>query len=158
MEGLPSCTLMEKVGKVPFQSSPVSSPSFINFSASLDLDIAFVAQHLNFYRIHLLFFTFLPLIASGIFYASNGQNKIAYIDCLFLCFSAMTVCGLTTVLFADLTVWQEVILFVRFASFSPNFSTILTIYALTVAHDDGIDLLCLDHGHSRSSTLLSKTI
>jgi len=70
------------------------------------------AQHLNFYRIHLLFFTFLPLIASAIFYASNGRNQIAYIDCLFLCFSAMTVCGLTTVLFADLTVWQEVILFV----------------------------------------------
>lgn len=74
------------------------------------------AQHLNFYRIHLIFFTFLPLIASGIFYASNGpspENQIAYIDCLFLCFSAMTVCGLTTALFANITVWQQCILFVR---------------------------------------------
>ena len=30
----------------------------------------------NFYRIHLLFFTFVPLILSGIFYAANGQYHI----------------------------------------------------------------------------------
>lgn len=80
-----------------------------------DLVVPRTAQHLNFYRIHLLCFTFVPLIASGVFYASNGpspQNQIAYIDCLFLCFSAMTVCGLTTALFANITVWQQVILFV----------------------------------------------
>jgi len=115
MEDLPSCILMEKVGKVPFQSSPVSSPS-PRSTSTRRANIAFVAQHLNFYRIHLLFFTFLPLIASAIFYASNGpspQNQIAYIDCLFLCFSAMTVCGLTTALFANITIWQQVILFVR---------------------------------------------
>ncbi|GAA5966622.1 hypothetical protein JCM3765_005679 [Sporobolomyces pararoseus] len=72
------------------------------------------AHHLNFYRIHFLCFTFIPLIASGIFYASNGpspQNQIAYIDCLFMSYSAMTACGLATVIFANLTVWQQVILF-----------------------------------------------
>ena len=92
--------------------------------------VRIAAQHLNFYRIHLLFFTFLPLIASAIFYASNGRNQIAYIDCLFLCFSAMTVCGLTTVLFADLTVWQEVILFVT-SSFPSRFVS---------AREEGSDL------------------
>lgn len=74
------------------------------------------AAHLNFYRLHLLVFTFLPLVASGIFYASNGPsqaNQIAYVDALFLCTSAMTLTGLNTALFADLTVWQQFILFVR---------------------------------------------
>ncbi|GAA5966621.1 hypothetical protein JCM3765_005678 [Sporobolomyces pararoseus] len=88
------------------------------------------ARHLNFYRIHLLCFTFIPLIASGIFYASNGpspQNQIAYIDCLFLCFSAMTVCGLTTALFANLTVWQQVILFFLMTTGSISFVSIMTI-------------------------------
>ncbi|GAA5981464.1 hypothetical protein JCM5350_004076 [Sporobolomyces pararoseus] len=90
----------------------------------------FATQHLNFYRIHLLCFTFIPLIASGIFYASNGpspQNQIAYIDCLFLCFSAMTVCGLTTVLFANITVWQQVILFFLMTTGSISFVSIMTI-------------------------------
>jgi len=30
----------------------------------------------NFYRVHLLFFTFIPLILSGIFYAANGRYHI----------------------------------------------------------------------------------
>ncbi|GAA5827392.1 hypothetical protein JCM5353_001456 [Sporobolomyces roseus] len=90
----------------------------------------FASQHLNFYRIHLLFFTFLPLIASAIFYASNGpspQNQIAYIDCLFLCFSAMTVCGLTTALFANITIWQQVILFLLMTMGSISFVSIMVI-------------------------------
>jgi hypothetical protein len=59
-----------------------------------------ITKHLNFFRYHLLFFTFTPLIVSGIFYAANtgeagalngtGNRKIAYVDSLFLCFSAMT--------------------------------------------------------------------
>ena len=35
-----------------------------------------VEREANFYRIHLLFFTFVPLILSGIFYATNGQYHI----------------------------------------------------------------------------------
>jgi len=50
----------------------------------------FSGRHLNFYRLHLLFFTFTPLIASAIFWASNkdGEDPIPYIDALFLCTSA----------------------------------------------------------------------
>ena len=35
-----------------------------------------VKREANFYRVHLLFFTFAPLILSGIFYAANGQYHI----------------------------------------------------------------------------------
>jgi len=35
-----------------------------------------VKREANFYRVHLLFFTFVPLILSGIFYAANGQYHI----------------------------------------------------------------------------------
>lgn len=60
----------------------------------------------------MLFFIAMPLIASGVFYASNGENHIAYIDALFMCVSASTVTGLNSVLLASLTTWQQVILFV----------------------------------------------
>jgi len=73
---------------------------------------AFVKKELNFYRIHLLFFTIVPLIVSGIFYAANGQFRIDYIDCLFLCYSALTVTGLSTVNLSTLTGFQQAVLFV----------------------------------------------
>lgn len=81
------------------------------------------AAHLNFYRVHLLIFTFTPLVFSGIFYASNGpspQNQIAYVDALFMCTSAMAVTGLNSVLLADLTTWQQFIIFVRTLSGHPR--------------------------------------
>lgn len=62
-----------------------------------------------------MMFIFIPLIFSGIFYASNGpaeRNKIDYVDALFMTVSAMTVTGLNSVLLARLTIWQTVILFV----------------------------------------------
>ncbi|KAL7414479.1 cation transport protein-domain-containing protein [Mrakia frigida] len=68
-------------------------------------------QHLNFFRIHLIAFTIIPLFFSGIFYGANGQFRIEYIDSLFLCFSAMTVTGLTTVNLSTLTGLQQAILF-----------------------------------------------
>jgi hypothetical protein len=52
-----------------------------------------------------------PLIFSGIFYASNGRFHIQFTDTLFLCYSAMTDTGLSTVNLSTLTVWQQVILF-----------------------------------------------
>ena len=36
----------------------------------------FIEREANFYRIHLLFFTLVPLILSGIFYAANGEYHI----------------------------------------------------------------------------------
>jgi hypothetical protein len=55
--------------------------------------------------------TFTPLIFSGIFYASNGRYKISYIDSLFNCVSAMTVCGLATINLSSLTGFQQALLF-----------------------------------------------
>ncbi|KAG6902774.1 hypothetical protein C0995_011922 [Termitomyces sp. Mi166 len=71
-----------------------------------------VAKHLNFYRVHVMYYVFTPLIFSAIFYASNGRYHIPYIDALFNCVSAMTVCGLTTVNLSMLTGWQQTILFI----------------------------------------------
>ena len=69
-------------------------------------------KELNFFRIHVTTFVLVPLILSGVFYASNGQDKISYIDSLFLCYSAMTVTGLVTVNMSTLTGWQQAMLFV----------------------------------------------
>ncbi|KAH9889441.1 TrkH-domain-containing protein [Cubamyces lactineus] len=80
---------------------------------------AYLRRHLNFYRVHLLFFTFTPLIFSGIFYAGNGEYHIDYIDCLFNCVSAMTVCGLATVDLSSLTPFQQAVLFVQMCLGSP---------------------------------------
>ncbi|KAI0090704.1 cation transport protein-domain-containing protein [Irpex rosettiformis] len=79
----------------------------------------YARTHLNFYRIHILFFTFTPLIFSGIFYASNGSTKVSYIDSLFNCVSAITVCGLATIDLSSLTPWQQVILFLQMCVGSP---------------------------------------
>ena len=63
--------------------------------------------------------TFTPLIFSGIFYASNGEFHITYIDSLYNCVSAVTVCGLATVDLSSLTAWQQVILFLQMCVGSP---------------------------------------
>ncbi|KAI0776245.1 cation transport protein-domain-containing protein [Trametes elegans] len=80
---------------------------------------AYLLRHLNFYRVHLLFFTFTPLIFSGIFYAGNGEFHIDYIDCLFNCVSAMTVCGLASVDLSSLTPFQQALLFIQMCLGSP---------------------------------------
>ncbi|KAJ2922667.1 hypothetical protein H1R20_g14419, partial [Candolleomyces eurysporus] len=76
-------------------------------------------KHLNFYRLHLIIFTVTPLFFSVIFYLSNGRYKISYIDSLFNCVSAMTVCGLATVDLSTLTPWQQVLLFIQMCIGSP---------------------------------------
>jgi Trk-type K+ transport system membrane component len=63
--------------------------------------------------------TFTPLIFSAIFYASNGSTKISYVDALYNCVSAVTVCGLATVDLSSLTPWQQVILFIQMCVGSP---------------------------------------
>ncbi|KAJ7503005.1 cation transport protein-domain-containing protein [Mycena galericulata] len=87
-----------------------------------------IRKHLNFYRVHILFFTFTPLIFSGIFYASNGQYHISYIDALYNCVSAMTVCGLATVDLSSLTGWQQVILFIQMCLGSPVVVSWVMVY------------------------------
>jgi Trk-type K+ transport system membrane component len=51
-----------------------------------------------------------PVFLAGIFTASNGRFKIAYTDALFVCVSAVTGTGLTTVDLSSLTAWQQTIL------------------------------------------------
>ncbi|KAJ7743346.1 potassium transporter [Mycena metata] len=70
-----------------------------------------VWTHGTFYRLHLLAFTVIPLVAAAIFYASNGRFHVSFLDSLFF-YSAMTVCGLSTVNLSTLTPWQQVILYV----------------------------------------------
>ncbi|KAF5353410.1 hypothetical protein D9756_007889 [Leucocoprinus leucothites] len=72
----------------------------------------FIDKECTFYRVHLTAFVFIPLIASGIFYASNGRYHVNFLDALFMCYSAMTVTGLATVNMSTLTPWQQVIMFI----------------------------------------------
>ncbi|KAI0719098.1 TrkH-domain-containing protein [Cerioporus squamosus] len=74
-----------------------------------------IEEEVNFFRLHLLFFTLTPLVAAGIFYGVNGEFQIPFIDALFLCYSALTVTGLSTVNLSTLTVFQQVILLVLMA-------------------------------------------
>lgn len=71
-------------------------------------------EHLNFFRLHLMYFLVVPIISAGIFYASNSENVIPFIDCLFLCVSAMTLSGLGTVVLSSVNLGQQIILFVSF--------------------------------------------
>lgn len=81
---------------------------------------AYALQESTFFRLHLTAFVFVPLIFSGIFYASNGRFHIDYIDSLFFCYSAMTDTGLTTANMSTLTAWQQVLLFMLMAMVSPH--------------------------------------
>ena len=71
----------------------------------------FVKRHSTFFRLHATAFTVIPLIFAGIFYASNGRFHISFLDSLFLCYSAMTVTGLSTINLSTLTTWQQFILY-----------------------------------------------
>ncbi|KXN87472.1 Low-affinity potassium transport protein [Leucoagaricus sp. SymC.cos] len=82
---------------------------------------ASIKSELNFYRIHLVYFTVTPLIFSGIFYASNGRYHISYIDALFNCLSSICVCGLATVNLSSLTAWQQAILAIQMTIGHPVF-------------------------------------
>lgn len=69
-------------------------------------------KNLNFFRVHVLAFTFVPLIAAAIFYACNGETHIDFIDALFCCVSAMTVTGLVTINISTANGGQQAILFI----------------------------------------------
>ncbi|OBZ71204.1 Low-affinity potassium transport protein [Grifola frondosa] len=71
---------------------------------------SYIKSHLNFYRIHLLLFIFIPLFSAIIFWASNGEFPVKFIDALFVCVSGVTGTGLSTIDFSSLTIWQQVII------------------------------------------------
>ncbi|WVQ97343.1 hypothetical protein IAU59_004454 [Kwoniella sp. CBS 9459] len=86
-----------------------------------------VLSSLNFYRVHLITFTVIPLIMSAIMYGCNTQYHIHYIDCLFCCMSAMTVTGLATINLSTLSAVQQAIIFVQMIIGSLSFVSILMI-------------------------------
>ncbi|OWZ63019.1 hypothetical protein AYX15_04941 [Cryptococcus neoformans] len=98
-----------------------------------------VKCHFNFFRIHLLVFTFIPIFVSCIFYAANGSSsgnadgdltgrqKVAFIDGLFLCFSAMTTTGLCPVNLSALQPFQQVILFFLFIVGDYSFVSLIMV-------------------------------
>jgi hypothetical protein len=81
------------------------------FSRTVKAFTGFIWNETNFFRLHVGAFVLVPLVVSGIFYASNGQYHIQYIDSLFLCYTAMTDTGLTPVNLSTLTAWQQAVLY-----------------------------------------------
>lgn len=73
-----------------------------------------------------LYSTFTPLIFSGIFYAANGATHVPYIDALFVCFSAGTICGLASIDLSSLTGFQQAVLFVQAAIGNPVWSFVFS--------------------------------
>ncbi|KAK4685671.1 Trk/Ktr/HKT type cation transporter, partial [Tremellales sp. Uapishka_1] len=87
-------------------------PDHLHVPSSAVKAKAMALNSLNFYRVHLLTFIIVPFVASGIFYGVSTEYHIPYIDCLFICVSAMTVTGLATINLSTLSVFQQVMLFV----------------------------------------------
>ena len=83
--------------------------------------IHFITEEITFFRVHLAAFTFIPLIFSCIFYASNGRFHVSFLDSMFLCYSAMTVTGLCTVNLSTITAWQQAILYILMTIVSSSF-------------------------------------
>ncbi|KAK4683982.1 Trk/Ktr/HKT type cation transporter, partial [Tremellales sp. Uapishka_1] len=99
-----------------------------------------LSKHLNFFRIHFIFFTLTPLIFSGIYYAANGHaggtatasgttgyEKTEYIDALFQCYSAMTVTGLTTINISANHPFQQFILYLLFMLGDYSFVSLIMV-------------------------------
>nr|XP_019014907.1 potassium ion transporter [Kwoniella pini CBS 10737]OCF53688.1 potassium ion transporter [Kwoniella pini CBS 10737] len=102
-------------------------PSHLALPSTAQKWKAVFLSSLNFYRIHLMAFTIIPLITSGIMYAANTEHHIDYVDCLFCCMSAMTVTGLATINLSTLSVFQQVLLLIQMIIGSLSFVSILMI-------------------------------
>ncbi|TFK74624.1 TrkH-domain-containing protein [Pluteus cervinus] len=114
-----------------------------------------ITNHLNFYRVHLLAFTFTPLVFSGIFYASNGENHISYIDSLFNCVSAMA----QAILFIQMCLGSPVVVswvmvFTRKYYFARKFQHIVTSLAEKKANKDPEGLTTTRTWTNRVASLL----
>ncbi|KAK1636381.1 cation transporter [Colletotrichum phormii] len=85
---------------------------------------------LNFITLHYAYFIGTTLLASAIFYASsNPHGSISYVDSLFLVISAMTEAGLNTVNLSEMTVWQQVLLWLLIIIGSSVWVSIWTVVA-----------------------------
>ncbi|VDC01026.1 unnamed protein product [Peniophora sp. CBMAI 1063] len=118
-------------------------------------------ENLNFFKLHLMAFTIVPLICAGILYASNGLFPIRFIDALFICISATTGTGLTTVDLSALTAWQQVIIAALTIAGSPT--TVAWIVVLVrkhyfTTHLDGIVKRELSRSPTASTLRLFDTL
>ncbi|WWD18193.1 hypothetical protein CI109_102642 [Kwoniella shandongensis] len=98
-----------------------------------------LSHHLNFFRVHLLLFTFTPIVAACILYAANGsasgnanstdtgQQKVTFIDSLFVCFSAMSTTGLVTVNLSALHPFQQFVLYFLFIIGDYSFVSLIMV-------------------------------
>ncbi|KAF9876859.1 hypothetical protein CkaCkLH20_05705 [Colletotrichum karsti] len=85
---------------------------------------------LNFITLHYAYFIGTSLLASAIFYASsNPHGSISYVDSLFLVVSAITEAGLNTVNLSQMTVWQQVMLWLLIIVGSTIWISIWTVAA-----------------------------
>lgn len=78
-------------------------------------------KHLNFFRIFLLAFIFLPLISSVLFWGVSTEYKIDYIDCLYISYSTITNTGLSPMDLSRTTTLQQAIMFIQMTVGSPIF-------------------------------------
>ncbi|KAF4809163.1 Low-affinity potassium transport protein [Colletotrichum tropicale] len=85
---------------------------------------------LNFITLHYAYFIGTSLLASAIFYASSSpRGSISYVDALFLVVSAITEAGLNTVNLSQMTVWQQVMLWLLIVVGSTIWVSIWTVLA-----------------------------
>ncbi|KAI8160276.1 Low-affinity potassium transport protein [Colletotrichum sp. SAR 10_70] len=85
---------------------------------------------LNFITLHYAYFIGTSLLASAVFYASsNPRGSISYVDALFLVVSAITEAGLNTVNLSQMTVWQQVLLWLLIVVGSTIWVSIWTVLA-----------------------------
>ncbi|KZV64154.1 TrkH-domain-containing protein [Peniophora sp. CONT] len=89
-------------------------------------------KNLNFFKLHVLAFTLIPLISAAILYACNGRYPIRFVDSLFICISAATGTGLATADLSALTAWQQTIIAALTVAGSP--STVAWIAVLVRKH------------------------
>jgi hypothetical protein len=94
---------------------------------------------------------FTPLCLSIVFYLCNGRYEISYIDSLFNCVSAMTVCGLATIDLSQLTGFQQALLFIQM-SIGNTVSCRHFLFSYTAGQQSStyVDHCLLGHGrHSK---------
>ncbi|KAG8880238.1 low affinity potassium transporter [Tulasnella sp. 332] len=90
---------------------------------------SWIARHLNFFRIHVLFFVLAPLIAAVIFWKSSDPNyPVNFIDSLFITVTHITNTGLTTINLSPLTQWQQAMLFIIMVIGDPIAVSWLMVY------------------------------
>jgi len=109
------------------ENGPSFSQPGENHWSTFSRVVHFITEEATFFRIHLAAFTFIPLIFSCIFYASNGRFHISFLDSMFLCYSAMTVTGLSTVNLSTITAWQQAILYILMTIVSAPFWAVSSI-------------------------------